>query len=199
MPKPGAMRIAAVLALPLCLLGLSLFDTVHGSQLVDPVPTGLWLGFVAIGLVPVLGMIFLIATRASAIGAKAYLAMTLIALVTILALSYASRLAYEAIGFTAVTPGEAALTGPIIDMSQGKNLNDIATVKLGPDTRELRVYISRDLYNRLDAHRHPGRDCMTLTVQTGRYGIRRAMLPATFVDPITADRVTPCPGYFSID
>jgi len=117
---------------------------------------------------------------------------SLLVIVLLLAPSMGRQL-YQIIGFAGVEPLEIQSTGSIVGMSAGKS-GLRAIVKMSPDSREIWVGVTSDLFDRLDAVRYPGRDCLKMTVQTGRFGIRRAVVPRHFGHQIDLDQLESCPA-----
>src|SRR5262249_1676508 len=141
--------------------------------------------------------IYFVVRNQAALAAKGWrgnVAVLVAPFLSLVLAAYLGRMGYEAIGFAGATPAAAEGRAPIIDTDLTRSGSHIAVVTTGPGTRELRVNVTRDLYSRLDAYRHPGRDCLILTVQTGRYGIRRALLPTVLTRGVDVDRLVPCPA-----
>lgn len=107
--------------------------------------------------------------------------------------TFLARTAVEAAAFAGLhpvgTPSEALVTGK---GSQKWGQHSV-TVSFGPAARDIDVEVAADLFDRLEPYRAPGRDCLTLSIETGRWGIRRTMLPRRFFDePVGADQYVQC-------
>lgn len=63
------------------------------------------------------------------------------------------------------------------------------------DARTLWIRADADLRAQLDPRRTPGRDCLIIGVETGRWGVRRTRLPNAFDDGFGIDRLVPCTAY----
>lgn len=125
-------------------------------------------------------------------GSRNYIGELSLLVTALILATYLGRQLYQIIGFAGVEPLEVQTTGSIVGMSAGKS-GLRAIVKISPDSREIWVSVTSDLFDRLDAVRYPGRDCLKMTVQTGRFGIRRAVAPRHFGRPIDLDQLESCP------
>jgi hypothetical protein len=126
-------------------------------------------------------------------GWRGYAAVVGLPLIAVFFASRLGRFAFEIAAFAGVAASASAVEAPFVGMSSGKS-GPHGDVKIDPTSREIRVSVSGDLYARLDAHRYPGRDCITLTVQTGRFGVRRALIPAPLSGGLESERLHPCPA-----
>ena len=178
-PTVGGLVILAVFADP--------------DGLVDRVPilyaivTGV-LGF-GCGLYAVVRLQPRLETR----GWRGYVAVVALPLVAVFFASRLGRFAFETAAFAGFAASASTVEAPFVGMSSGKS-GPHGDVKIDPTSREIRVSVTGDLYPRLDAHRYPGRDCLTLTVQTGRFGVRRALIPAPLSKGLESERLHPCPA-----
>ncbi|MEQ7874721.1 hypothetical protein ABDK56_12030 [Sphingomonas sp. ASV193] len=59
----------------------------------------------------------------------------------------------------------------------------IATITLGRDGPFMDVRVSQDLDLQLDPYYHPGRDCLAVGIQQGRWGLKLARIPASLLTP----------------
>lgn len=177
----------------LALFGIVVALASHADGLVDRVPA---LYAIVIGLLGFGGGIYAavrLQTRFETQGWRGYLATFVLPFMMLIIFARLGRLAFEAIAFSGVPPSGVTIAAPIIDMSSRK-LGTHASIKIDPSSREIRVSVTQDLYERMDAYRFPGRDCLTLIVQTGRFGIRRAVVPAPFDQGIGVEKLRPCPA-----
>jgi len=126
-------------------------------------------------------------------GWRGYLAIIALPFIALFIASLLGRMAFETAAFAGVAPSQMNVEAPIVDMISGRS-GPHAEVKIEPASREFRVSVTHDLYARLDAYRYPGRDCLTLTVQTGRFGVRRALIPAPLSRGLGPDHLHPCPA-----
>ena len=126
-------------------------------------------------------------------GWRGYVAIIGLPFIALFIASLLGRRAFETAAFAGFAPSERTVEAPIVAMMSGKS-GPHADVKIEPTSREIRVPVSHDLYGRLDAHRYPGRDCLTLTVQTGRFGVRRALIPAPLSGGLGPEQLRPCPA-----
>ena len=126
-------------------------------------------------------------------GWRGYVAVVALPLIAIFFASRLGRFAFETAAFAGFAASASTVEAPFVGMSSGKS-GPHGDVKIDPTSREIRVSVTGDLYARLDAHRYPGRDCLTLTVQTGRFGVRRALIPAPLSKGLESERLHPCPA-----
>ena len=156
----------------------------HGTQLVYPLPTP-WRPLIQMaGFVAGIPLAAAMANRPLQMsGIRKILAVISVPIFCMIIASYYSRRAVEAYAFLNVTPVEKQIPAPIVNMSSGRGA-DTATVLPDPAAREISVYVTNELWLRLDAYRHPGRDCLILTEQAGRRGIKRLKLPGLFGEEI---------------
>jgi hypothetical protein len=107
--------------------------------------------------------------------------------------TFFARVAVEHAAFVGLRPVEAPVEAQVLSAGLERNGGQFASVSFGPRTRSVDVEISPELYDRLDPIRAPGRDCMILSVETGRFGLRRTMLPRRWFDkPIGVDHYKTC-------
>jgi hypothetical protein len=107
--------------------------------------------------------------------------------------TFLARTIVEAAAFARLSPVSIPAEAVVTGKSSGKWGQYSATVSFGSATRDVHVEITTDLYDRLEPYRAPGRDCLELSMETGRWGIRRTMLPRRFFDrPIGADHLVQC-------
>jgi hypothetical protein len=107
--------------------------------------------------------------------------------------TFLARTAAEAAAFAGLSPIDTPSEAIVVGKSSGKWGQYNATVSFGPTTRDVHVEITTDLYDRLEPYRAPGRDCLELSTQKGRWSMRRTMLPRRFFDdPIGADHYVQC-------
>lgn len=165
----------------------------HGNELVDDLPYPFLAIAWTLGLA--IGLLFVFRARAhfAAQVWRGYIAFIAAPVFSVLGASYVARLAYEAIGFVGKSPTEIRRFVPIVNMSSGKGGTN-AVVKIDPTSREIWVRVTSATYDRMDAFRHPYRDCLDLVIQTGRYGIRRMVLPNWFEDAVNFDHFSACPS-----
>jgi len=126
-------------------------------------------------------------------GWRGYVAVVALPLIAIFFALRLGRFAFETAAFAGFAASASTVEAPFVGMSSGKS-GSHGDVKIDPTSREIRVSVTGDLYARLDAHRYPGRDCLTLTVQTGRFGVRRALIPAPLSKGLESERLHPCPA-----
>ena len=176
----------------LCAASLVAVGLMHGNELVDHVPTLFAIISGGLGFAGGLFIDVKFGARFKAHGWRGYMAICALPFVAVLLASYLGRLAYEMMGFVGITPTEVRSAAPIIGMTNGKS-GPHAIVKLDPTSREIWTSVTYDVYNRLDAHRHPARDCLILAVQTGRFGIRRVILPGRF-GFVDSSQLETCPS-----
>ena len=107
--------------------------------------------------------------------------------------SFLARVAVETVAFAGLKPSDGPITAFVTNKASGKWGQRSAFVSFGLGTREVEIPITSALDDQLQPWRAPGRDCLSLTVETGRWGIRRTMLPRKFFDdPYDTDRYRPC-------
>jgi hypothetical protein len=137
--------------------------------------------------------VFRLQPRLEKQGWRGYVVVVALPFMALFIASLLDRFAFETVAFVAFAPSEITVEAPIVDMTSGKS-GPHADVKIDPISREIRVSVTSDLYARLDAYRFPGRDCLTLTVQTGRFGVRRALIPAPLSGGLGLEQLHPCPA-----
>jgi hypothetical protein len=107
--------------------------------------------------------------------------------------TFLARTSVEAASFVGLSPLSTPTEAVVVGLGSQKWGQHSATVSFGPGTRKVDVEVTPDLYYRLEPYRAPGRDCLELTTETGRWGFRRTMLPRRFFDdPISASQYVQC-------
>lgn len=107
--------------------------------------------------------------------------------------TFLARTAVEAAAFAGMSPTRTPSEAFVINEYRSKWGELSAGVSFGPGKREVDVEITPDLFYRLEPYRAPGRDCLVLSTETGRWGVRRSMLPRRlFDDRIGVDRYVKC-------
>lgn len=89
--------------------------------------------------------------------------------------TYIARTVWEGVAFTGVDTQTVALPAKVTSIDT--KWRDKATVIVGAESREIQVRVSNELFARLEPWRAPGRDCLILPIETGRFGARRVILP----------------------
>ena len=123
-------------------------------------------------------------------------AIILYPLVTLLIGTYAARFVVETVAFAGITPSAVEQEARVINLDT--NWKDKAGVSLGDGTREIDIRIDRELYSNLQPWRWPGRDCLSVRVETGRGGLRRIVTPNYFEKAWGVKHYVLC-GWNSID
>ncbi|WP_447727080.1 hypothetical protein [Sphingomonas koreensis] len=100
------------------------------------------------------------------------------------------RTAVEVAAFTGATTRTETIDAEVTEIGKRRS----ADVRAAPNARTLSINIDSDLSAELDPRRAPGRDCLKITVETGRWGIRRTQTPALFDKRFGIDRLVPCPA-----
>ena len=100
------------------------------------------------------------------------------------------RLAYEETKFRGAQTTSAFEKANVI--SKSSKWRRSARVNFGYSTRDIYVPINRQAHSRLEPWREPGRDCLVLQVQTGRDGVRRAIVPVFLEPPVGIDSYRLC-------
>jgi len=165
--------------------------TINADGLVERVPLPYAITTSALGAGSGLYGVLRITPRLERQGWRGVVAMFVLPLFALFIGSWVGRYVYEVIAFVGVTPSEKAVLAPIVDMTSGRS-GPRAIVKIDPASRELRVSVTHDLYAQLDTYRYPGRDCLILMVQTGRFGVRRALIPSLFSADVGLEKLRPC-------
>ena len=190
-PLPLSRRTGLIVLL--CGAFPFVFRLIHGNELVDYVPLLFAIVSGGLGFIGGLFIDVKFQARFKARGWRGYVAICVLPIIAVLFGSYVGRLVYEMIGFAGITPTEVRTAAPIIGMSAGKS-GPFAIVKLDPTSREIWASVTYEVLARLDAHRHPARDCLILAVQTGRFGIRRVILPGRFQHSVDSGQLEACPS-----
>lgn len=190
-PRSKAVAVAVLVVIPL-LLAEAAF---HRGALIDHIPFALTLAGTTCGFLGGLGMDVLISrSKARERAFRFAVAMAGVPIFGGLVGSYYARVAYEFIAFTGYISQHTTLTAPVTSISTGRS-GPAAYVVPYEGARELRVRISSALYDRLEPIRMPGRDCLTLSIEIGRNGVKRAILPAWFNTSMGSGQWVQCPGY----
>jgi hypothetical protein len=180
----------ALLGIVLIVVALSLIDP---ASLVDPIPPPLTVMSAAAGLA---GGIWLSLRMRfpSYMGAiRRALGRMAAPIFGAMIATFFARVGVEAAGFVGLNPAETHIQAHVLSRGLERSGGQFAQVYFGPGTRSVYVEISSDLYDQLDPIRAPGRDCIVLSIQTGRFGLRRTMLPRRFFeDPIGEDHYRRC-------
>lgn len=91
----------------------------------------------------------------------------------------------------------------VVTAVRGKNWTKlgIAQATVVPDggTRRITVNVAQDLYGKLDPYRARGRDCLVFTMQIGRGGVRRIVVPNAFDKYVTWNSWAECYNKSRID
>ena len=74
-----------------------------------------------------------------------------------------------------------------------------ATVVPNGGSREITVDVARDLWTELNPYRAPGHDCLVFTVQVGRGGVRRIVVPNVIDERVTWNSWAECYNQWRID
>jgi multidrug transporter EmrE-like cation transporter len=162
------------------------------DALVDQVPVAYAIATGALGFAGGLYSVYRLKSQLEKQGRRGSIAMISLPLMSLYIATRLGRSAFEAAAFTGVTPAQMTVIAPVVGMSSGRS-GPHAAVKIDPASRELNVSVTYALYAQLDAYRYPGRDCLNLPVQTGRFGIRRAVIPWRLSDGLDLAQLNPCP------
>lgn len=100
------------------------------------------------------------------------------------------RDAVEALAFVGLDPRPTMTNGVVVDHYTLRRSGRRASVSLGPGTR-VHVQITPELYALLDKS-PPNGACLTIAVETGRWGLRRALVPRPADPPYGLDQYVPC-------
>jgi hypothetical protein len=163
----------------------------HRGTLLDPIPfaysvIGAALGF-ALGIAAVM---FLVKFRSDD-GFRTWIGLGILPFMLLFAATYYVRLAVETVAFAGFPATVSHIAAPVTGMGTSRKWPTY-WAHVRPGGRELEVKVSYELYAQLDPYRSPGRDCLSLEVETGRGGIRRTEIPALFDAGIGEERLSPC-------
>jgi hypothetical protein len=169
----------------------------HRGALVDPISPTLLLTGVGVGIA--IGLVlsaFVAQSGTEAVeavgGIRLILAIFALPIIAGFAGGYYARVAVELVHFSNYSPTHSEIQAEITDMDHGRRSGPYAFVRPYPGARELKVRVSNAVYNRLDPRRSPGRDCLILPIETGRNGVKRAILPNAFDNSLGMNRLVRC-------
>ena len=180
-------RGAGVALLGVALLA-TLIELLDRATLVDPIPLPLTFASAAIGFAGgiwlALGMRF-----PSYIGGfRRALGRITMPIFGAIVATFFVRVAVERVAFVGLSPTETLVEAHVESAGQERNGGQFASVSFGPGTRSVNVEISPELFDQLLPFRASRQDCIMLSVQEGRFGLRRTMLPRRWFDkPISED------------
>jgi hypothetical protein len=187
MSKSARIALLGVLLLFVVLL------LVDRASLVDPIPLPMTIVSAAIGFGGGLWLCLRMPFPSYMGGFRRALARLTLPVFCALIATFFTRVAVEHAAFVGLRPAETLVEAQVLSAGQERNGGQFATVTFGPGTRSVDVEISSELYDRLDPVRVPGRDCMILSAESGRFGLRRTMLPRLWFDkPIGIDHYKAC-------
>ncbi len=187
--KPSR-RFAVISILAAAALFAPIF--LHGNELIDHMPSIYTVLGAAIGFGVGVFIDYKAAAGLLSRGARGYVAMTVPPLFGILIGTHYSRLIYEEAAFISTKAEIRQMATPVTSFRHGRYGITWGYVIPGDDARKLQIKITGDLYDRLDPYRHPGRDCLLMHIQTGRWGVRRAILPAPINHGVDVDDLRRC-------
>lgn len=163
----------------------------HRGALVDPIP----FAFTALGAIVGFGLGVLANIRLAKFtpdsGYRKVIGLCLVPIALLFAGTYYVRLAVETAAFLGFPATTSRVTTPVTGMGTSRKWPTY-WAHVQPGGRELEVKVSYELYSQLDPYRWPGRDCLSLEVETGRGGIRRTQLPALFDAGLGEQHLVPC-------
>lgn len=119
---------------------------------------------------------------------RTYAGMVVTPVLSAMLATFYLRTAVEMAAFTGAEMRVETIDAEVTDIGKRR----WAYVRAAPNARTLKINIDSDLRAELDPHRAPGRDCLKITVETGRWGIRRTQTPAMFDKRFGIDRLVPC-------
>jgi hypothetical protein len=188
-PLTGAVRIILVVTVLLVLA----VDLGERANLVDPIPLALSFASGAVFFAAGVWLSFRLSPPSYYGAVRRVMAHVGAPLFALFIGTFLARTAVEAAAFVDLNPSSTPSEALVVGKSSGKWGQHTATVSFGPATRDIDVEITTDLYDRLEPYRAPGRDCLALSTEMGRWSIRRTMLPRRFFDdPISADHYVQC-------
>ena len=176
-----------------------LLGSVERANLVDPIPLALTVGSAAIGLGGGAWLSFKIRPPSYMGTLRRTLAHVAIPIFAAFMATFLARVGVEAAAFAGLRPTGRPIEAQVTSKYRQRIGPTVAEVSFGPGTRTVDIPVSAELYGRLEPWRQPGRDCLDLTVELGRWGLRRAMLPRRFLDdPIGVDHYEQCKAIASV-
>lgn len=89
--------------------------------------------------------------------------------------THVARTMWEAAAFSGVDARLETLRANVVSIDS--KWRDKATVMVGTGSRQFEVRVSEELFAKLEPWRAPGRDCLLLPIESGRFGSRRVLLP----------------------
>jgi hypothetical protein len=110
--------------------------------------------------------------------------------------SYYARVGFEYWHFAFYQPQKRIVLALITEASNGRG-GPFAHAATSPVGRDMMIDISGDLLDHLDPIRQPGRDCLWLSEEVGREGVRRVILPNKFDQGLGLDHLRRCPRGFA--
>jgi hypothetical protein len=106
--------------------------------------------------------------------------------------TFSARFLFEAAAFGGIDGPSVNALGTVA--SKDTKWQNKATISLGPNGRHVQVRTAPELYSTLEPWRSPGRDCLKLTIETGRWGVRRVILPNYLDRAWGLEHYQPCPA-----
>ena len=202
-PARGRTKRPAVAIGLLALIAFAGADLfLHRGALLDPISSGAQLTGVVVGVVVGVGIALALSAYLAwsgdkvlkgIVGIQVAFSIFVLPFFGGFAGSYYARVVVEQSSFYSISPTHSEIKAEVTGKSAGRGARPtLATVRPYPGGRTLQVRIDNGLYRSLDPWRSPGRDCLTLDVETGRNGVRRAVLPNVFDDPLGLDSLGLC-------
>ncbi len=188
-PTRRRMRLALLLAVVLFFLSL-----MREGTIVTETPPVLKGCVVLAGLICGAVAAFHIFIQAEAFGdRKSVLVLAGMPVFTAVLFMYGFRLAEEALGFVNFAATIRIIPAEVTGASNGKS-GPMAYATPFSGAREINLRATPELLIKLDPVRVPGRDCLLIPLETGRFGIQRTFSPIPFGRKIGVEALQPCPA-----
>ncbi|MBY0342459.1 MAG: hypothetical protein K2Q29_01260 [Sphingomonadales bacterium] len=101
--------------------------------------------------------------------------------------------------FAGITPKQKAVLMPIKDADShrrgrrySRSRSYSITISLPDGAREFSLRATKTLYAEVGPSPEPGKHCIRMTVEEGRWGLRRAIGPNRLDGPLSLDALVPC-------
>ena len=105
-----------------------------------------------------------------------------IPIAAIVAATFLARSIISFSAFAAFEPQQSTILGKVDDIRHSRGGTLHASLNFGPQFRDTEIKVTDGLYDTLEPHRFPGRDCILLRMETGRWGYRRVRMPNLVTD-----------------
>lgn len=184
-----AARVRSVIYLTICAIVVG-FESLQRANLVDHIPknlniVGAFLGFL-FGSWVTISIYDLKTKERRSIGQN--LALIGLPVFALFMGTFLARVLFLQVAFLGLNPVPISHDVRVVNRQTGCGRSWFGhcriNVTLEPNSREIRVLVSPDLYSAIGPGRTIRNQCLQLDVQTGRWGYRRVWAPNYFDEPL---------------